>query len=424
MTTLADDHEGQLDRANRTDLGDVSRGRKVERSPKEQAARLMSGEAWRDLCRALEEAGETILHAEGREEPHVRAAGYRYLLGLVKVGIQQAAELDPESPRFIRICDSDSKAGAENADNSYAHTHIRSDRAYRIWGQRGTVDTFLLEIKEGFMQLGDARNFATLEASELQVEQDGSFELFLGGEERAGNWLPLDPDARQVLIRQYFCDWDREEPATFSIECLGREGLAPDRPEPSDVGEMLDEAGRHVTGTARFWEEWVRDYKREYDRNAIAPAVFYVGGADDIAYGNDYYELDLGEAMIVSFRPPQAKYWAFQLCDLWFKTMDWPNRKNSINHRQASIDKDGLCRIVIAHTDPGVPNWLDTGGEEAGVLQYRWIWTEDNPQPTLERVPLDEVRSSLPPETPIATPDSRREEVHRRQRHRLRREQI
>ena len=107
---------------------------------------------------------------------------------------------------------------------------------------------------------------------------------------------------------------------------------------------MLDEAGRHVVGTARFWDEWVRELRTHYDRNAIAPAVFYVGGADDIAYGNDYYELDPDEAMVIEFRPPRAKYWAFQLCDLWFKTMDWPNRKNSINHRQAHLDADGLCR--------------------------------------------------------------------------------
>jgi hypothetical protein len=170
--------------------------------------------------------------------------------------------------------------------------------------------------------------------------------------------------------------------------------------------------------------EWVHDYKAKYDRNKIAPAEFYVGGADDIAYGNDFYELDSDEAMIITFRPPKAKYWAFQLCDLWFKTMDWANRKNSINHRQAHVDDDGLCRVVVAHKDPGVPNWLDTGGEEAGILQYRWIWTEDNPQPTLERMPLEQVRSALPKETPVVSAEERRTEIYGRQLHRLRRERI
>jgi len=405
-----------------------TKGSSIElRSPAENAARLMSGEAWSDFCRSLEAAGQTILRAEGREAPHVRAEGFRYLLGLVKVGIQQAAELTPEQPRFVRIADSDSKAGAENADNAYAQAHIRSDLAYRIWGNRGSVETFLLEVKEGFMQLGDVRNFATLEASELQVEADGSFELFLGGERRGKsgkNWLPLDPGATQVLIRQYFCDWDREIPATFNIECLDRDGLRPPRLDADHAARILDDAGRHIAGTASFWDTWVVALQQKYKRDEIAPAVFYVGGAEDIAYGNDYYELSANEAMIVEFQPPQAKYWAFQLCDLWFRTTDWPNRKSSINHRQARIDADGRCRIVISHTDPGVPNWLDTAGEETGVLQYRWIWTADNPLPGLTRVPAGDVRSALPEETPRVSAEERRQEIHRRQLHRLRRERI
>ena len=90
------------------------------RSREENELPLVSGGAWKDFCRNLEFAGQTILAAEGCDDPDVRAAEFRYLLGLVKVGIQQATELDPEQPRFIRICDSDSKAWTENADNAYA----------------------------------------------------------------------------------------------------------------------------------------------------------------------------------------------------------------------------------------------------------------------------------------------------------------
>lgn len=412
---------GGLDVAKRLQLQGADRKR---RSREEDAARLVSGEAWRDFCRSLESAGRTILETPGTEGPDVRAEGFRYLLGLVKVGIQQASELDPEQPRFIRIVDSDSKAGAENADNAYAHAHVRGDLAYRLWGHRGTVETFLLEIKEGFMQLGDVRNFANLEASTLHVEPDGSFEIFLGGERRGRNWLPLDPDATQVLIRQYFCDWEREIPATFFIECLGREGLAPAKLTADRAAQMLDDAGRHIAGSASFWEEWVVALRQKYKRDEIAPAVFYVGGADDIAYGNDYYELAADEAMIIEFQPPRAKYWAFQLCDLWFKTTDWPNRKASINYRQARLDADGRCRIVVAHRDPGIPNWLDAAGEETGVLQYRWIWTQDNPKPTLRRVAFEDIRRSLPDETPTVSARERRREIHGRQLHRLRRERI
>ncbi len=36
-------------------------------------------------------------------------------------------------------------------------------------------------------------------------------------------------------------------------------------------------------------------------------------------------------------------------------------------------DDDGMVRFVVAYTDPGVPNWLDTTGRPAGFLTVRWI---------------------------------------------------
>ena len=68
-------------------------------------------------------------------------------------------------------------------------------------------------------------------------------------------------------------------------------------------------------------------------------------------------------------------------------------------------------------SDPGVPNWLDTGGEREGMIQYRWIWTKTDPVPALRRVAIDGVRAALPVDTPVVTPEQRREQVRIRQEH-------
>ena len=34
---------------------------------------------------------------------------------------------------------------------------------------------------------------------------------------------------------------------------------------------------------------------------------------------------------------------------------------------------DGSVRFVIAHRDPGVPNWLDTAGHQRGTVGVRWV---------------------------------------------------
>ncbi len=404
---------------------ELKRQRMEHNAPEVDAERLMSGVAWADFCDTLKEAGGHILTESAPGSPAERAEGYRYLLGLVSAGIGQAVGFaDADVPSFFRNPDSSSKWGAENADNLYLWTKIRGDASYRITGTRGSVHDFLIEVKEGYMQLGDDRNFAALSAGDIEVAPDGSFEIVLSADEHRGNWLPLHPDARYVAIRQYFYDWDSEEAAEFRIVRIGNEGRPPRPPEPAAMAVILDEAGEWVETTAGFWNQWVEELRASYRPGTISPARRYVGGADDIRYGNDIYRLAADEAMIVESEVPEARYWAFQLCDLWFKSLDYANRQTSINGRQAHIDSDGLFRCVIAHEDPGVPNWLDTAGHLEGMIQYRFVWSETCPQPVARVVKFAEVRDGLPADTPLVDEDTRREIISRRQQHVARRERV
>jgi hypothetical protein len=399
--------------------------RKRRNTPEVDAERLMNGAAWTEFCDTLKAAGDHILSKDAPTSPLDRAEGFRYLTGLVTAGIRQAVGLsDPDFPTFFRNPDSSSKWGAENADNQYLWARIRSDATYRITGKRGSAYEFLIEVKEGYMQLGDVRNFATLAASELEIEPDGSFQIILSAHEHPGNWIPLHRDAAYVLIRQYLYDWEHEEPAEFRIVRVGSEGTAPPPIEPVGMARTLDNAAEWIETTAAFWNEWVLALRQEYQRNRIAPARLYVGGADDIRYGNDIFRLAEDEAMIIETTPPKARYWAFQLVNLWFESLDYANRQASINGHQAHLDCDGLFRVVIAHQDPGVLNWLDSAGHLEGIIQYRWIWTETDPLPKARVVKFADLRQELPAETEFVSAAARREIIAQRQNHLARREPV
>src|SRR4029079_2640606 len=58
---------------------------------------------------------------------------------------------------------------------------------------------------------------ANLLGDQLTTEADGSFVLYIGGPQRAPNWLPTTPDSRKLFIRQGFDRWD-ERPAHIQIE--------------------------------------------------------------------------------------------------------------------------------------------------------------------------------------------------------------
>ena len=60
----------------------------------------------------------------------------------------------------------------------------------------------------------------------------------------------------------------------------------------------------------------------------------------------------------------------------------------SLNGHQASIDEDGMLRVVIAHEDPGIANWLDTAGHSAGPIILRCVRTETARPETLAHAVL------------------------------------
>jgi len=72
------------------------------------------------------------------------------------------------------------------------------------------------------------------------------------------------------------------------------------------------------------------------------------------------------------------------------------------------VDDDGILRVVIAHEDPGIANWLDTAGHSAGPVILRCVRTESAPVPTTRVIPFAEIDASLPATTRRVTPDERK----------------
>ena len=101
---------------------------------------------------------------------------------------------------------------------------------------------------------------------------------------------------------------------------------------------------------------------------------------------------------------------------LWWETTDPMHHRTSINGHQATFDADGGFRAVVAHEDPGVPNWLDPAGWEVGIVLLRWYRATEEQRVQTRKVPLAELRRHLPLDTPHVTRDQRRAEIEARRR--------
>ena len=120
--------------------------------------------------------------------------------------------------------------------------------------------------------------------------------------------------------------------------------------------------------------------------------------AFDAAYAMAPFLIGPDEALVIRARWPQCRYANVCLWNRHLQTFDYASRSISLNRAQtvADADADGRFTAVIAHTDPGTPNWLDTEGRPFGIVYWRFMLPEGEIEtPQAEVIPLSELPSRL-----------------------------
>jgi hypothetical protein len=245
-------------------------------------------------------------------------------------------------------------------------------------------------------------------------------EIHLGGDDPADGtpWLPLPDGATMLNIREYYWTWSAAEPAVMTIHRLDTAGTSPEPLTGAGVAAMFDEAADIVEASMRYWAGWMAGERDLVGVNAIGAPVPASGGSSFIRYGFGFYDLADDEVFLIETDVADCAYWDIQLyTSEWFESPDFSNRVTSLNHTQARLSSDGRFRAVIAHTDPGVPNWLDTSGRPTGMVTYRWIRGRDAPAATGRVVRRADLTDMLPADTPPVTPAERAAEIAARQEH-------
>lgn len=419
------------------------------------------------------------------------AEGYRYLMGYVHSAVERAFHSDPVRPQFRNALSVITRSTIDNADAIYFYTAIDGRQSYRVRGVVGDTrhwrgetpiavgrkaphyvifettcgelpgDTgSLMELRPGLKtQTG------RLDSSRIAVDDDGAFEILLAPEcpaDYSGNFIstlktikPKDPaDAAEPLLRyanyisgrQLFNDWENEEAIHFEIAQLGAEGSHAAPYSADQAATELRQCGDIVRNQMHFWNAFWTILMGTYGaREGSIPGVAFPrnsfntvnaasgatgGGQSTNLYAGGVFELAPDEALIIENRiRRKPQYVGFQVGNLWGESIEYANQIGSLNGHQMTADTDGVLRIVLAHQDPGVPNWVDTTGHREGFMTPRWTYSEtpapeDWPTITATKVPFSDIRKHLPSDTGVVSPEQRREQILIRQRHVQRRYRV
>jgi hypothetical protein len=90
-----------------------------------------------------------------------------------------------------------------------------------------------------------------------------------------------------------------------------------------------------------------------------------------------------------------------------------------LNKSQALPNANGTTVYVLAASDPGVHNWIDTVGLHEGWMLLRWQGVPPSTDPaqligSVRTVKLHQLDSALPPDTPRADLRSRAAQIQSR----------
>ena len=451
-------------------------------SEPDPAARERMDAAWARFGDTLDEARESLVdpaHFPPVATDRNLAEGHRYLLGHLGRLIEQEMRLDPRFPEFHRSVDMLRKHTGENPDAIYLKALLEPGAVYRVraraadtreWRDSSRLagqvkaprlvtfqtitgvpgDTGALEE----MATCRTRTLDFVNSFDLEVAEDGTFELWIGPERPEGakgsflvtrKEMPCGPEgeprmleAGALAVREIFSDWEWEERLDLEIVRMDMQGAGRPPIDSEWMAERLTRISERVRNHVRFWSllmEFPLEIRR--DANGDGRRNLPVNGINDAAppftaagaagarqlYASGVFELGAEEALIIRVETPvEPHYMGFQLNNHWMEGPDQQNYVSSLTAHQNPPAPDGARYYVIAHQDPGVAGWVDTTGLPEGFHAMRFVYREDPPAEALprlsaQRVRLDEIAAALPEGVLRVDADARRREIAIRQEH-------
>ena len=379
----------------------------------------MSG--WEERIARFGDTSELLTLLANPDDPQAAAEAER-LFWMTLASGWFTAFADPDLPDFVPAVNTHLNCIGTNPDFIYGTASIDGRGSYLLTGERGDGLFLLMDIAAGGFGVMDefGPSLGTLDFDTLSLDDDGRFSLLLSAEKPedwAGEWHRLDPAARSLSLRQASYDWGKGREARIAIERTDKAHL-PRRWPAKEIADRLTALASYPKRLSGMAIGFIKAQRDKGLWNALEHDDWAgKGGVQGQHYYQGLFRLEPGQVLLLETELPETvRYWNVQLSDMLWNSVDWMNRQSSLNGGQAQIDADGKFRAVIALDDPGVPNWLDTGGNSEGAIMLRWTEASSGPTPSLRLIDLTDLRSQLPPDTPDVAREMREAQLRTRRR--------
>jgi hypothetical protein len=357
------------------------------------ARRNQARDAWAHYCDELKRAGEQFLRTDFPIDDLDLNEGLRYLARLTATSIDRNVEgANPAKPFLYMMCNEHIKVGGDNPDNRYYAAPVSAAHSYVLRGDFRRCSYFSV-VTTGRVDGTEAITSGSINGDCCKPLDDGTTEIHVSRDSLGVNHVAMDDRTSTLILRCTIEDpGDRDvRPVLVRID-----GKDPEVLTLESVTASLQNSARFVGNVSRFFGDWMAGFQKWKNKLPLYPDQGYliaIGGDPNIKYYWGSWELDAGEALILSARSvPKATTWNCQLCNVWLESLDYTIAQIHLNSRNATYDADGGVTMIVSDGDPQHPNWLQTLGHAHGALCMRLVGASEPMIVDARVVPLSEAR--------------------------------
>lgn len=337
-----------------------------------------------------------------------------------------AASVDPQNPGLVwNIAASrewlghsvpGSRFAFDNPDNVYRYAIIDDASTYvldaRSNGPAGRLTVTVYKAFVGAQTTNWERAVASADEQRIKFDGQGKTRITIGPVDPHDGTLYLNSGGgRMLLVREAVYDWQTQRPRAMSLKRVSG---------PKAHSLTFDESVATAKDYLLAATQTVIDQERTY-------SPLPVNGFSSVARGFGKSMISMGrfhiandEALIVNIRSQSAEYIGTTVTSPWLITRDYIDHSGSRTNRQSHQNPDGSYTYIVSSRDPGVANWLDTGGLLDGGMTLRWEGMnapEVNPNDavtSVKRVKFSDLRAELPSGFPAVSATERAAEMANR----------
>jgi hypothetical protein len=331
---------------------------------------------------------------------------------------------DPYRPGLVMVADPHrwfgtsvpgSRFGWVNPDNIYRWGLVDPASRYLIRGQRrdpGPKDVNISLLTNIYIP----ETTGNLAYNDIEVAADGTFTVTIDSSPADGrtNHLQLTPQTTTVLVRNSLDDWASQNPDALTIERLG----GPPAPAPLTLEQMAAIAADSMTLAVPFNANGFSATEVPLNGfNTPPPAGQTPYALVTQRSAQCRFQLTSSQALVIQVAMGGAGYFTLPVTDPFGVSIHPGPLQSSLNNFQADANADGSYTLVMCAPDPGVHNWLATGGVQIGTLDARWQLL---PSPDSDLsisaalVNFQDLPSVLPAQLPRVTPAQRAQQLKQR----------